>query len=352
MTVPLNDIVAVSDLFEHQISSCLIDMPIHRQTILCSTVAEAAKMLKNGLLVAFPTETVYGLGADATNPDSVAGIFESKQRPAFDPLIVHVPDEITAKNLVVEFPETAEELAAAFWPGPLTLVLPKRPEISDLVTAGLPGVGLRVPDHPIALELLIAAGCPVAAPSANLFGGISPTTAQHVLDGLDGQIDGILDSGPCGVGVESTVLSLMTKVPTLLRPGGLPMEDIEAVIGRVQRATIDPENDNAAQPAPGMLSRHYAPSTRLTVIAMEDAAMPIAGKRCGLLTYGPICQTAGFRQIEYVAESADLRTCAANFFAALRCLDSADLDVIIARSFPASGLGIALNDRLQRAATT
>lgn len=310
----------------------------------------AAEMLRRGQLVAFPTETVYGLGADATNSDSVAGIFESKQRPEFDPLIVHVADIAAAEQIVADFPEVARKLAAEFWPGPLTLVLPKRPHISDLVTAGLPGVGLRIPKHPLAIELLQAVGRPVVAPSANPFGGVSPTTAGHVVDGLGGRIDGVLDGGPCDVGLESTVVSLMTDQPMLLRPGGLPIEDIEAVIGTVQRAVSDPSQDNAAQPAPGMLSRHYAPATMLRVIPIDDAAATIEGKRCGLLTHGEHPFPQGFEQIEQLSDTGDLRTCAANFFAALRSLDSANLDVIIARSFPATGLGIALNDRLRRAA--
>ncbi|MCP4172193.1 MAG: threonylcarbamoyl-AMP synthase [Fuerstiella sp.] len=320
-----------------------------RETILCDNALVAAEMLCRGQLVAFPTETVYGLGADATNSDSVAGIFESKQRPSFDPLIVHVPDMAAAQRVVVNFPLLAQKLAEKFWPGPLTLVLPKQAQVSDLVTAGLPGVGLRIPNHPLAMEVLKAVGRPVAAPSANPFGGISPTTADHVLDGLGGKIDGVLDGGPCGVGLESTVVSLMIDQPILLRPGGLPVEDIEAVIGPVHRAVSDPLQDDAAQPAPGMLSRHYAPKTVLQTIAPGDTARPIRNKICGLLTYGRFPCAPGFEQIQRLSESDDLRMCAANFFARLRSLDSANLDVIIARSFPAKGLGIALNDRLRRA---
>lgn len=326
-------------------------MSQQRKTVNCETVAEAAELLKKGCLVAFPTETVYGLGADARNPDSVAGIFESKQRPSFDPLIVHVSNTKQARKLVTEFSATAELLAERFWPGPLTLVLPRNSQIPDLVTSGLAGVGLRIPRHPLALELLELADCPVAAPSANPFGGISPTTADHVRDGLNGRIDGILDGGPCDVGVESTVLSLMTETPTILRPGGVPIEDIEAVLGPVARATSDPEKQDSAQPAPGMLSRHYAPSTPLTVIESDAAAIPIAGKQTGLLTYGPMATNDGFDRVELLSPDENLRTCASNLFAAMRSLDSANLDVIIARSFPDSGLGLALNDRLQRAAT-
>lgn len=322
-----------------------------QETALLTNVTAAAQKLRNGGLVAFPTETVYGLGADATNPTSVAGIFESKGRPTFDPLIVHVPHIRSAIRLAADFPATARILAEAFWPGPLTLVLPKRDLIPDLVTAGLPGVGIRIPQHEIALDLLREAGCPVAAPSANPFGGISPTTAQHVLDGLGGRIDAVLDGGPCNVGVESTVLSLMSATPTLLRPGGLPLEEIERLIGPVARATSDSELPDEAQPAPGMLSRHYAPTTRLVTIPVDEAAVSKAGQKCGLLTWGT--QTAekeGFQVVEYLGETDDMRTCAANLFAAMRSLDSQNLDVIIAHSFPDTGLGLALNDRLRRAA--
>lgn len=329
-------------------------MPSRLKTEICENVHQAADMLRRGLLVAFPTETVYGLGADARNPESVAGIFESKQRPTFDPLIVHVPDVGQAQLLVLDFPEIAEKLAAAFWPGPLTMVLPKRPEIPDLVTAGLPGVGIRVPNHPLALELLQTTGCPLAAPSANPFGGISPTTAEHVRNGLNGRIHGILDGGPCGVGVESTVISLMTGQPTILRPGGLPREDIEAVIGPVQAAVSDPSKDDAAQAAPGMLSRHYAPTTRLQLISAEESAAAVGDQRCGLLTYGGLdddtVDGGEFERIENLSPSGCLKSCAANFFAALRSLDAAGVDVIMARSFPKNGLGVALNDRLRRAA--
>lgn len=327
-------------------------MSQHCKTVTCETVAEAAELLKKGNLVAFPTETVYGLGADARNPESVARIFESKQRPSFDPLIVHVSDVNQAKKLVTEFSKMAERLAERFWPGPLTLVLPRNSQIPDLVTSGLAGVGIRIPEHSMALQLLETADCPVAAPSANPFGGISPTTAQHVRDGLEGRIDGILDGGPCKVGVESTVLSLMTSQPTILRPGGTPIEDIESVIGPVLQAKSDPQKDDSAQPAPGMLGRHYAPSTPLMIIARGTKAIPIAGKQTGLLTYGPETGVEDrFDHVKSLSLDENLRTCAANLFAAMRSLDSANLDVIIAHDFPDFGLGLALNDRLHRAAT-
>ena len=315
-----------------------------------TSLQSAAELLRTGHLVAFPTETVYGLGANATNPLAVARIFEAKQRPTFDPLIVHVAELSQVEFVVRQFPETARLLATEFWPGPLTLVLPKRDIIPDLVTAGLPGVGIRIPRHPVAIELLKAAGCPVAAPSANPFGGISPTTAQHVADGLGRNVDCIVDGGPCAVGLESTVLSLMTERPMLLRHGGCPLEDIERLIGPVEIARSDLSRDDAAQPSPGMLSRHYAPGTRLIVIDHGGSAEPITGLRCGLLTAGKQPFSGRFVRIETLCDEENLQTCAANFFAALRTLDASDLDVIIAHEFPAHGLGVALNDRLRRAA--
>lgn len=318
--------------------------------IITDSVSKAAEILMSGGLVAFPTETVYGLGADATNSDAVAGIFESKQRPRFDPLIVHIADPNQLYSVVSEFPPTAQRLAQAFWPGPLTLVLPRSSAIPDLVTAGLPGVGVRIPAHPLALQLLRAVRRPVAAPSANPFGRISPTTAEHVRAGLGRRIDGILDGGPCQVGVESTVISLMEEQPVLLRYGGCPVERIEQIAGPVRIARPDPAADQAAQPAPGMLSRHYAPEIKLLLIDREQPAEPIPGLRCGLLTEGTRTRGAGFERIEILSDTGDLRSCAASFFAALRNLDSADLDVIIAHRFLDTDLGVALNDRLQRAA--
>lgn len=330
-------------------------MTFPKTTRICKTATEAAALLRNGGLVAFPTETVYGLGADATNSASVAGIFESKRRPSFDPLIVHVPSVDSVRTVVSHFPEIAQRLAAAFWPGSLTMVLPKRPEISDLVTAGLPGVGIRVPSHPLALEILTLTGRPVAAPSANPFSGISPTTAQHVLDGLNERIDGIIDGGPCYVGVESTVLSLMGESPVLLRPGGITREAIEDVIGQIETAEPDPSREDEAQPAPGMLSRHYAPRTPLTLVESWNDAIPIAGMRTGLLTYGQrhdeVPGSSQFALVENLCEESNLTACAAGLFAALRSLDAAGLDAIIAVKFPDRGLGVALNDRLQRAAS-
>ncbi len=310
----------------------------------------AADLLRSGGLVAFPTETVYGLGADATNPTAVARIFEAKQRPEFDPLIVHVADLTRASYVVAELPRSAEVLANELWPGPLTMVLPKRSRIPDLVTSGLPGVGLRIPSHTVALELLRLVDLPIAAPSANPFGRISPTTAEHVLQGLDGRIDMVVDGGPCLVGVESTVISFMENEPVILRPGGCPIETIEHLIGPVRIATSDASKDDQAQPAPGMLSRHYAPRLEMQLVRRNMPAEAVAGRRTGLLTYGNQPFSGRFEQIEVLSVDDNLQTCAAKFFAALRSLDSERLDVIIAHEFPAIGLGIALNDRLRRAA--
>lgn len=315
-----------------------------------TSISAAASALREGQLVAFPTETVYGLGAIATSAEAVAGIFEAKQRPTFDPLIVHIAERGQLSDVVTHIPPLAMALADAFWPGPLTLVLPKQSTIPDLVTAGLPGVGVRIPAHPIALELLKSVGLPVAAPSANPFGGISPTTAQHVMDGLQSRLPYILDGGPCQVGVESTVVSFMGDHPILLRPGGCAVEALEAIIGPIERAAPNAALDDAAQPAPGMLSRHYAPSTPLTVVARDSLANATHGQKCGLLSYGKQPFSGSFVRIERLETSEDLQTCASRFFAALRSLDSCGLDVIIAHSFPDHGLGIALNDRLQRAA--
>ncbi len=315
-----------------------------------TNIPEAASFLNAGLLVAFPTETVYGLGADARNCQAVARIFEVKNRPTFDPLIVHIAAAEQMSQVVADFPQFAMELTARFWTGPLTLVLPTCPEITDLVTAGLPGVGIRIPDHPVALSLLKQAGCPVAAPSANKFGRISPTTAEHVAEGLGDEIPLILDGGPCRVGVESTVISLMSDRPALLRPGGCPVEEIETVTGPLVRATPNPTLEDSAQPAPGMLSRHYAPRTPLWLVPSGEIAEPIPGVQCGLLSVGDQRSRAGFSQIELLSTDGDLRTSAANFFAALRRLDAAGLDAIIAHQFPDFGLGLALNDRLRRAA--
>ena len=309
---------------------------------------EAARLLCDGKLVAFPTETVYGLGVDAMAPSAVVRVFEAKQRPKFDPLIVHLADVEMLDQIVDRLPDTGQRLMKAFWPGPLTIVVPKKEQVPDLVTAGRSTVGVRIPDHPVALAMLRAAGRPIAAPSANPFGGVSPTTAHHVLDGLEGRIHAVIDGGPCRVGVESTVVSVVEAEPVVLRTGGVLVEDIERVTGTIRIARSDPGRDNAAQPAPGMLSRHYAPRTPLLLTNTADPPVASAG-RSGLLTWG-LSWPPGFAAVECLSATGDLRECACRFFAALRSLDSLNLDAIIARRFPERDLGRALNERLSRAA--
>ncbi len=307
-------------------------------------LAEAAVILRNGGTVAFPTETVYGLGANALDPRAVARVFEIKQRPRFDPLIVHVPSVAQGQQVVREWPDTARELVQRFWPGPLTLVLPKGDVIPDIVTAGLPTVALRMPAHPLALALIAEAGVPVAAPSANRFGSISPTTSDHVRAQLGGAVDLVLDGGPCQVGVESTVVGLAGDGPVLLRAGGTPVEEIEQVVGPVQRSGAD-----LARPtSPGQYPRHYAPRTPLSVCA-DWHDLPLAG-RSGLLTLGPPTMAGPFEAVEVLSERGDVREAAANLFAALHRLDALGLDRIVAVRVPDAGLGLAINDRLRRAA--
>ncbi|AXK83429.1 threonylcarbamoyl-AMP synthase [Pseudolabrys taiwanensis] len=304
-------------------------------------IAAAARCLQAGGLVAFPTETVYGLGADAANGEAVARLYAAKGRPAFNPLIAHVADVAAARRLAV-FDAAAEALAAAFWPGPVTLVLPKRPDcpVSDLALAGLDSVALRVPDHPVAHALLTAFAGPVVAPSANRSGHVSPTTAAHVLSDLRGRIDLVIDGGASGVGVESTIVSCLGE-PTLLRPGGLPRAEIERVLGRPLAAAAVPTDDEAPV-APGMLSSHYAPKARLRLNADGVEAGEV------LLAFGPPLAHAG--AMLNLSPGGDLIEAAANLFSHLRALDASGARNIAVMTIPHDGLGEAINDRLARAA--
>ncbi len=313
-------------------------------------IARAAAVLRAGGLVAFPTETVYGLGANALDAGAVAGIFAAKGRPAHNPLIVHVADTASVFSVVASWPETAARLAGRFWPGPLTLVLPKRPAVPDAVTGGGPTVAVRVPAHPAALALLRAAGVPVAAPSANRSGGISPTRAEHVLLGLDGRIDMILDAGPVPGGLESTVLDLTTSPPRLLRPGLLSPREIEKVIGLVTRGSRPVAEAEVVLPSPGMLSRHYAPRTPLECAEGDGRAcveeLLRSGLRVAWLTFGP----ADLRDVVMVPMPRDPAGYAARLYAALHELDAAGVDRIVAALPPPADEWLAARDRLRRAA--
>ena len=309
-----------------------------------SNIEHAARIIRAGGVVAFPTETVYGLGANALDARAVARVFELKARPQFDPLIVHVADSSQLEHLAEALPAAANELVRRFWPGPLTVVVPKRELVPDIVTAGLPSVAVRQPNHPLALGLLRAAAVPIAAPSANRFGGVSPTTAAHVAEEFRDQVDMILDGGPCRVGIESTIVSFVEDRPTLLRPGAVAAEEIERIVGPLAIPAV-----GAVLPqAPGMLPRHYAPRTPL-VLCSEG--VPIGPeRRLGLLSLTVPADCHGFAAIEILSESGDLREAAANLFAALRRLDAHGLDLIVARPVPEQGLGRAIMDRLRRAA--
>ncbi|MGA6826295.1 L-threonylcarbamoyladenylate synthase [Nitrospira sp. NS4] len=308
----------------------------------------AAGVIRNGGLVAFPTETVYGLGCDALNPDAVTRIFEAKQRPSFDPLIVHIADRSALETLIPLLSTRERRLMEAFWPGPLTLVLPKHARVPDLVTAGLPTVAVRMPSHPVAQTLIREAGVPIAAPSANPFGYVSPTCAQHVVDGLGDRVDLILDGGPCPIGVESTIVSMGGTWPELLRPGSITIAALRKVIGPVVRAT-----PNQTLTAPGHLPRHYATLTPMTILADPGIELMAPDhERVGLLAISqPNHRDDRLSAIEVLSATGDLREAARNLFAALRRLDALGLDRLYAESCDERGLGLAIMDRLRRCAT-
>jgi L-threonylcarbamoyladenylate synthase len=310
-----------------------------------AAAAAAARTLAEGGLVAFPTETVYGLGADARNGRAVARLFAAKGRPKFNPLISHVADLAAARRLA-RFAPAAERLAGAFWPGPLTLVLPKSIDcaVSELATAGLDTIAVRVPDHPVAREILIAFAGPVVAPSANRSGHVSPTTAAHVLADLNGRIDLVIDGGPTQVGIESTIVACLGGTPLLLRPGGLARERVESVLGT---ELAEPARTGADAPlAPGMLGSHYAPRTRLRL----EARAVEPGE--ALLAFGPVAapgaEHAGAAL--NLSPAGDLVEAAANLFSQLRALDAAGAPSIAVMAIPHEGIGEAINDRLARAA--
>jgi L-threonylcarbamoyladenylate synthase len=306
-------------------------------------VSRAVKLLRDGQVVGMPTETVYGLAGDALNPDALARIFEIKQRPLFDPLIIHFADAAGAFALAGQIPTSARELAQCFWPGPLTIVVHKCDLVPDLATSGLPNVALRVPADPVAQALLRAFGGPLAAPSANRFGRISPTDAQAVRTELGEAVPLILDGGPCAVGLESTVVFLSEHQPVLLRAGGIPLEEIEAVVGPVRHA--GPVADRPE--APGQLKHHYAPRKSLRLV--KDAREIPSRPDVGWLAWGK--QSASFAGVvENLSPTGNLREAAANFFRSMRKLDDDPrVSELYATPLPEIGLGLAINERLTRA---
>lgn len=306
-----------------------------------AAIARAADLLRAGRLVAFPTETVYGLGGDATSDAAVAAIFEAKGRPHFNPLIVHVPGLAEAEPLAV-FDEPARAAAARFWPGPLTVVLRRREAsgLSLLASAGLDTVALRAPAHPVARALLRAAARPVAAPSANRSGRVSPTTANHVAAELGGRVGLILDAGPTAIGIESTVVDMTRIAPALLRPGGVTLEALRQALGRVDVAS---DVDDAPR-SPGRLASHYSPERPLRL----DASQAQPGE--ALLAFGPGQAPPGFAEVLWLSHTGDLAEAAANLFAMLRRLDRPEFAGVAVMPIPEAGLGRAINDRLRRAA--
>ncbi len=305
-------------------------------------IIQAAKVIKQGGLVAFPTETVYGLGANALNPPAVAKIFEAKARPSFDPLIVHIARIENIQILTENIDERVYKLADKFWPGPLTIVLPKSKIVPDIVTSGLNSVGIRMPNNPIALDLINHAECPIAAPSANKFGRISPTKAQHVKKQLP-NIDCILDGGSTAIGIESTVITLHKDGFVILRQGIITKEELEKVIP--QSVQIIDKNELSA--SPGNIKSHYSPNKPLYILGEHSKNFDT--KNAAFLSFGsnPITE---FKHIEYLSDKGDLYEAAANLFEKLHKLEESDYDFIIAEPIPESGIGIAIMDRLRKAA--
>jgi len=342
-------------------------LPINPTAPEPELIAQAAELIRAGELVAFPTETVYGLGANAFNADAVTKIFTAKGRPATDPVIVHVASRETLRDVAASVSDLAARLIERFWPGPLTLVLPRGERIPPNVSAGLPTVAVRMPSHPVALALIRAAGVPIAAPSANLFSRISPTSARHVQDSLGNRIPMLLDSGPTLVGVESTILDLSGELPTILRFGGVPLEALEKIAPGLSVGVKHVSKDEA-QAAPGMLLKHYAPRARLTLVAGNDSEIRRAmvrfvrerlpnGEMLGLLLaeedrdlLNEFPDHANIRCV-FPGKLSNLDAVAHGLYAALHTLDDCGVVQIFARVFPDEGMGRAINDRLIRAAS-
>ena len=335
-----------------------------------AAIEEAAEALRAGKLVVFPTETVYGLGAHALDPDAVQKIFDAKQRPANDPLIVHIAHIGQVNQVAIGMPAGARKLALSFWAGPLTLILKKKPGVPDLVTAGLPNVAVRVPSHRVARALVEMAGIPIAAPSANRFSRPSPTTAAHVIEDLDGRVDLILDAGPTDIGLESTIVDFSVDPPVLRRPGGITLEQVQSLVPEV---VTQAEQASAEEPqtAPGQLLRHYAPRATLTLFEGDparvveriaaDARTAVAqGSRVGILApeedlkaLAPLIAPSaavGKIEVQPYGSRADMDRAGRELFGAIRAIDATGVDLILASSVGSDGLARAIRDRLTRAA--
>ncbi len=328
-----------------------------------AVIEQAASLIREGQLVAFPTETVYGLGANALDPRAVSRIFEAKGRPATDPVIVHVESIMQLPEITAPLSDLARALIDAFWPGPLTLILPRGPRVPPNVSAGLSTVAVRMPAHPVAAALIAASGVPIAAPSANRFAHSSPTAAQHVFDDLQGRVPLILDGGPTSVGVESTIVDLTGDHPRLLRPGGVPLDAIAQIAPTVELVTRYARPEEGSVPAPGMMLKHYSPRADLRLFDGPDERLHPAliqavqelsdqGLRAGLLVADEDQEALSSLGVPIVSlgSLSNLREIARNLFAGLRLLDTQGVDVILARAYPPSGIGLAIRDRLLRAA--
>jgi L-threonylcarbamoyladenylate synthase len=308
-------------------------------------ISKAASILRQGKLVAIPTETVYGLAANALNVDAVTKIFVAKNRPYFDPLIVHVHNAEVVKSYAEEIPDKAFELMNRFWPGPLTLLVQRKNIVPDLVTAGLDRVGLRCPDHPMTLELLQSLSFPLAAPSANPFGYVSPTSPHHVNDQLGNEIEYILDGGECKVGVESTIVGFENNTPIIYRLGGLRVEDIESITGLAKVMTTSVSNPQA----PGQLQSHYAPRKKVLIGNIDELLSDY--DRVGVLSFQKEYSSNKIQKLIVLSSTGAMEEAAQKLFSSLRALDKSDVDIILTELVPDVGLGRAINDRLRRAAT-
>lgn len=311
-------------------------------------IAKAKELLEHGELVAIPTETVYGLAGNALDPNSVLKIFKVKNRPYFDPLIVHVSSLDQARKWVEEIPEKAEKLAQLFWPAPLTFLLKRKSIIPDLITSGMDTVGIRCPDHPLTQSLLQTLEFPLAAPSANPFGYVSPTSAAHVNDQLGLQLKYILDGGECRVGIESTIIGFENDQPTIYRLGGFSIELIEKTIGQVSVQL----NTSSNPKAPGQLKSHYAPKKKVVVGKLNELVNKYANAKIGVLAFSKKIESVNPDQQLVLSQTGSLDEAAQHLFAALRELDKRDIDIILAEAVPDIELGKAINDRLNRAAAS